>query len=189
MGPSFLFCEQAEFSLQNKQQKRKLRRPCAGGEGSSPPPPRVPRLRGCPCLLPGPTLAGGEAWPLGAHAGRRGSWPLGAQPAPPQGRGGRPARRGPRGQPGPGRVRPVPRSAAGVWAYPRPGSWPEAAPGASRDCSHGVGALGVCPCAPRAGPWPRPGPLWPLGRGPRLGPACAPRRTPSLPSRLCHTAP
>ena len=61
MGPSFLFCEQAEFSLQNKQQKRKLRRrPCAGGEGSSPPPPRVPRLRRRPCLLPGPTLAGGE---------------------------------------------------------------------------------------------------------------------------------
>lgn len=38
MWGCFLFCDCVEFSLQNKQQKRKLG-PCAGGEGSLPAQP------------------------------------------------------------------------------------------------------------------------------------------------------
>ena len=68
VGPSFLFCERVEFSLQNKQQKRKLRRPWLGGEGSLPAPLGVPGL-----LPDGPRVGSAPASFL-ALPGRGGGW-------------------------------------------------------------------------------------------------------------------
>lgn len=64
VGLSFLFCEWVEFSLQNKQQKRKLG-PCAEGEGSLSAQPwslglRLVAPRGQPSGLPG-------CWVLSGH--------------------------------------------------------------------------------------------------------------------------
>lgn len=69
---------------------------------------------------------------------------------------------------------------------PWPGSWPAAAPGASRDCSHGVGALGVCPCTPVQVPGPDLAPSGRLAEGPGSG-LCAPHAACSPCFLVCVT--